>query len=48
MNHQAPVRRVLRLLGACALLTGWLAATAPAALASPATHQATGYLRFVS
>jgi uncharacterized protein DUF4397 len=45
MNHQAPVRRVLRLLGACALLTGWLAAAAPAALASPATHQATGYLR---
>ncbi len=45
MNHQAPVRRVLRLLAACALLTGWLAAAAPAALASPATHQATGYLR---
>jgi len=45
MNHQAPVGRILRLLGACALLTGWLAAAAPAALASPATHQATGYLR---
>ena len=45
MNHQAPVRRALRLLAACALLTGWLAAAAPAALASPATHKATGYLR---
>lgn len=45
MNHQAPVRRIVRLLAACALLTGWLAAAAPAALASPATHQATGYLR---
>ncbi len=45
MNHQAPVRRALRLLAACALLTGWLAAAAPAALASPAAHQATGYLR---
>jgi Domain of unknown function (DUF4397) len=45
MNHQAPAGRIFRLLGACALLTGWLAAAAPAALASPATHQATGYLR---
>jgi hypothetical protein len=46
MNHQAPAR-MLRLLGACALTAGWLAAAAPAATASPATvsHQATGYLR---
>ena len=47
MNHQAPVRRIIRLLAACALAIGWLAAAAPAAMASPAaaTHHATGYLR---
>jgi hypothetical protein len=46
MNHQAPAR-ILRLLAACTLLTGWLAAAAPAAMASPAaaSHQTTGYLR---
>jgi hypothetical protein len=38
---------MLRLLAACALLAGWLAAAAPAAMASPAaaSHHATGYLR---
>lgn len=45
MTHQASVRRVFRLLAACALLVGWLAAAAPAAMASSASHQATGYLR---
>lgn len=47
MNHQAPARRVIRLLAASALVIGWLAASAPAALASPAAtaHRATGYLR---
>jgi hypothetical protein len=47
MNHQAPVRRIIRLLASCALAIGWLAAAAPAAMASPAaaTHHATGYLR---
>ena len=46
MNHQAPAR-ILRLLAACALTAGWLAAAAPAAMASPAaaSHQASGYLR---
>ena len=47
MNHQAPARRIARLLAAFALIAGWLAAAAPAAMASPvaATRQATGYLR---
>lgn len=36
---------MFRLLAASALLVGWLAAAAPAALAAPASHQATGYLR---
>ena len=38
MNHQAPVRRIIRLLAACALAIGWLAAATPAAMASPAAN----------
>jgi hypothetical protein len=47
MTHQASVRRMIRLLASCAVLAGWLAAAAPAAMASPvsATRQASGYLR---
>jgi len=47
MSHQAPVRRAVRLLAACALVAAWLGTAAPAAMASPATatRQTTGYLR---
>src|SRR5215469_2767018 len=47
MSHQAPVRRTVRLLAACALVAAWLGAAAPVAMASPATatRQTTGYLR---
>ncbi len=47
MTLQAPVRRIIRVLAAAALVGGWLAAAAPAAMASPAaaTRQTTGYLR---
>jgi len=47
MTHQPPARRIVRLLAVFALVAGWLAAAAPAAMASPAaaTRQATGYLR---
>jgi Domain of unknown function (DUF4397) len=45
MTHQAPVRRIPRLLAALAIAVGLLAAAAPAALASPATKSSVGYLR---
>jgi Domain of unknown function (DUF4397) len=47
MTHHALARRITRLLAACALVVGWLAVAAPAALASPAVPavQATGFLR---
>jgi hypothetical protein len=45
MTHQAPVRRISRLLAAVALAVGLLAVAAPAALASPATKSSVGWLR---
>lgn len=45
MTHQAPVRRISRLLAAVALAVGLLAAAVPAALASPATKSSVGWLR---
>jgi hypothetical protein len=45
MTHQAPVRRISRLLAALALAVGLLAVAAPAAMASPATKSSVGWLR---
>lgn len=45
MTHQAPVRRISRLLAALALAVGLLATIAPAALASPVTKSSAGWLR---
>jgi Domain of unknown function (DUF4397) len=45
MTHQAPVRRISRLLAALGLAVGLLATAAPAALASPATKSSVGWLR---
>jgi Domain of unknown function (DUF4397) len=45
MTHQAPVRRISRLLAAVALAVGLLAVAAPAAMASPATKSSVGWLR---
>ncbi|HEY2579757.1 MAG TPA: DUF4397 domain-containing protein [Streptosporangiaceae bacterium] len=46
MTHQAPVSRITRLLAACALAFGLLAAVAPAAMASPATRvSGVGWIR---
>jgi Domain of unknown function (DUF4397) len=45
MTHQAPVRRLSRLLAAVALAVGLLAVAAPAAMASPATKSSVGWLR---
>jgi hypothetical protein len=45
MTHQAPVRRISRLLAAFALAVGLSATVAPSALASPVTKSSVGWLR---